>query len=92
MVVAMPGKCVCVRLRHDLAGGVVNEDALNRASPDSSSNGAVALFHEIAKNRHEESGGADVETLVKGLARHARMAPILEVAYDLVQPLIRSSD
>jgi hypothetical protein len=32
MVVAMPGKCVRVRLRHDLAGGVVNEDALNLES------------------------------------------------------------
>ncbi len=58
---------------------------MNRAAPDSSGDGAVALFHEIAKNRHEESGGADVETLVKGLARHARMTPIFEVAYDLVQ-------
>ena len=31
------------------------------------------------------SGGVDVETLVKRLARHARMVPVLEVASDLVQ-------
>ena len=45
----------------------------------------VALFHEIPKNSDEEGGGADVEALVKGLARHARMVPVLEVACDLVQ-------
>ena len=37
------------------------------------------------RHSHEEGGGADVETLVKGLARHARMVPVLEVACDLVQ-------
>jgi hypothetical protein len=38
---------------------------LDSAAPDSSGGGAVALFHEIPENRHEEGGGADVETLVK---------------------------
>jgi hypothetical protein len=46
---------------------------------------AVALLHEIAKCRHEEGRGADVETLVKGLACHARVIPGLEVVCDLVQ-------
>ena len=46
---------------------------------------AVALLHQIAKNSHEESRGADVEALVKGLAGHAKMVPVLEVARDLVQ-------
>ena len=81
----MRGECVCVRLWHDLAGSIFNEDALDFAAPDRRGGGAVALFHEIPKNRHEKSGEADVEALVKGLARHARMVPVLEVAGDLVQ-------
>ena len=55
------------------------------AHPERGGGGAVALLHEIPKNSHEEGCGADVETLVKGLACHARMIPVLEVACDLVQ-------
>jgi hypothetical protein len=85
IVVAVRGECVRVGLWHDLAGSVFNEDALDSAATDRRGGGAVALFHEIPENRHEEGGGADVETLVKGLARHAWMVPVLEVACDLVQ-------
>ena len=85
MVVAVRGEGVRVGLWHDLAGSVFNEDALNSAAPDGSGGGAIALFHEITKNSHEEGGGAGVEALVKGLACHARMVPVLEVACDLVQ-------
>lgn len=73
-----------VGLRHDLAGGVFNEDALDSAAPDCSGGGGIALFYQIAKNRHKESCGADVEMHVKGLARHAKMAPVLDVDYVLV--------
>ena len=58
---------------------------MDSAASDRRGCGAVALFHEIPENPHEEGGGADVEALVKGLARHARMVPVLEVACDLVQ-------
>ena len=85
MVVAVRGECVRVGLRHHLPGGVFNEDTLDRAAPEGSGGGAVVLLHEIAKNTHEESCGANVEALVEGLACHARVVPVLEVARDLVQ-------
>ena len=85
MVIAVREEGVRVGLRHDLGGNVLDEDTLDGASPDRSGGGAVALLHEIAKNRHEESRGAGVEALVKGLAGHARMVPVLQVAGELVQ-------
>ena len=85
MVVAVCGEGVRVGLWHDLAGCVFNEDALDSAAADRCGGGAVALLHEIAKDRHEKGGGADVEVLVQGLACHAWMVPVLEVACDLVQ-------
>ena len=68
-----------------MSGGLFNEEALDLAALHRIGVGAVALWHEITKNRHEESGGADVEALVKGLACHARMIPILELVCDLVR-------
>ena len=58
-MVAVCEKCVRVRLGHDLAGSVLNEDALDSAATDRSGGDDVELFHEIPKNRHEESGGAE---------------------------------
>ena len=45
----------------------------------------MALLYEITKNSHGEGGGAGVEVLVKGLACHAEVISVLEVACDLVE-------
>jgi hypothetical protein len=58
---------------------------LDCAAPDRCGGDAIALLHEIAKNRHEKGGGTDVEPLMKGLACHALKVPVLKVARDLVQ-------
>ena len=81
----MRGEGVRIGLWHDLAGYVFNEDALDCAAVDRRGGSAVALLHQIAKYPHEKGRGADVEALVKGLADHSRMVPVLEVARDLVQ-------
>jgi hypothetical protein len=81
----MRRESVRIGLWHNLAGGVIDEDALDRVTPENHGDCAVTLLHEIAKHDHEECGGADVETLMKRLASHAIKVPAFEIASNLVE-------
>ena len=85
MMISMCGECLRIGLWHDLARNILNENALDCGAPNDSGNGTIALLHEITENSHGEGGGADVEVLVKGLACHAEVISVLEVACDLVE-------
>ena len=85
MVIAVGGKGLRVGLGHDMATGVLDDDASDRGGLQHLGGGLEALHHEIAEDGHEKAGGPDVETLVKRLAEHRGGNPVLEIADNLIE-------
>ena len=85
VVVAVGGKALRVGLGHDMAAGILKNDAQDRGGLKHRGGRLEALHHEIAEDGHHKGGGPDVEALMKRLAEHRGGNAVLEIADDLIE-------